>query len=89
MENACNLGRQLGSVLGEGAPESLPDTWEERRRVAAHMLGLSARVYRGEVRRGMATRQLGGGYRESPVTAQTRTGTTGRLRAGAGRRTRR
>ncbi|WP_371680595.1 FAD-dependent oxidoreductase [Streptomyces sp. NBC_01276] len=74
VQDAYNLGWKLGAVLGGRAPESLLDTYEEERRpVAAEMLGLSTRIHRGEARRGAATRQLGLGYRESSLAVETRT----------------
>ncbi|MFE6196652.1 FAD-dependent oxidoreductase [Streptomyces sp. NPDC057838] len=82
VQDAYNLGWKLGAVLRDGAAEDLLDSYEEERRpVAAEMLGLSTRVHRGETRRGDATRQLGLGYRESSLTAETRTA-PGPLRAG-------
>ncbi|MFG2128064.1 FAD-dependent oxidoreductase [Streptomyces sp. NPDC048751] len=82
VQDAYNLGWKLGAVLRDGADPALLDSYEEERRaVAAQMLGLSTRVHRGEVRRGEATRQLGLGYRESSLTTETRT-TPGPLRAG-------
>ncbi|WP_141206649.1 FAD-dependent oxidoreductase [Streptomyces griseorubiginosus] len=82
VQDAYNLGWKLGAVLRSGAPADLLDTYEEERRpVAAHMLGVSTGVHRGEVRRGDATRQLNLGYRESSLTQETRTEVTG-LRAG-------
>ncbi|MFF4035343.1 FAD-dependent oxidoreductase [Streptomyces sviceus] len=82
VQDAYNLGWKLGAVLRAGAPAALLDTYEEERRpIAAQMLGLSTGVHRGEVRRGDATRQLGLGYRESSLTAETRTAPSG-LRAG-------
>ncbi|MFF9275280.1 FAD-dependent oxidoreductase [Streptomyces griseosporeus] len=83
VQDAYNLGWKLGAVLAEGAPEALLDTYEEERRpVAAGVLGLSTRVHRGEVRRGTATTgQLGLGYRESSLAAETRH-TPGPVRAG-------
>ncbi|MEU5777345.1 FAD-dependent monooxygenase [Streptomyces venezuelae] len=75
VQDAYNLGWKLGAVLRHGAPESLVDTYEEERLPnAAQMLGLSTRIHRGEVRRGAATRQLGIGYRESSLAAETREG---------------
>ncbi|MFG2873701.1 FAD-dependent oxidoreductase [Streptomyces sp. NPDC048337] len=75
VQDAYNLGWKLGAVLGGLAPESLLDTYEEERRpIAAEMLGLSTRVHRGEVRRGEATQQLGLGYRGSSLAVETRTG---------------
>ncbi|MEV0240448.1 FAD-dependent oxidoreductase [Streptomyces sp. NPDC050674] len=82
VQDAYNLGWKLGAVLREGADASLLDSYEEERRpVAADVLGLSTRVHRGETRRGEATRQLGLGYRESSLTLETRPG-PGPLRAG-------
>ncbi|MGX1367889.1 2-polyprenyl-6-methoxyphenol hydroxylase-like FAD-dependent oxidoreductase [Streptomyces canus] len=82
VQDAYNLGWKLGALLRGGAPAALLDTYEEERRpVAAQMLGLSTGVHRGEVRRGEATRQLGLGYRESSLTEETRTAPSG-LRAG-------
>ncbi|MBT1096370.1 FAD-dependent oxidoreductase [Streptomyces sp. Tu102] len=73
VQDAYNLGWKLGAVLRDGVDEALLETYEEERRpVAADMLGLSTSVHRGEVRRGKATRQLGLGYRESSLTAETR-----------------
>lgn len=73
VQDAYNLGWKLGAVLRRGAPEALLDTYEEERRpIAAQMLGLSTAVHRGEARRGEATRQLGLGYRESTLTEETR-----------------
>ncbi|MGW7663987.1 FAD-dependent oxidoreductase [Streptomyces sp. NPDC054756] len=73
VQDAYNLGWKLGAVLRGGAGEALLATYEEERRpVAAHMLGVSTGVHRGEVRRGQATRQLGLGYRESSLTRETR-----------------
>ncbi|MEY9993774.1 2-polyprenyl-6-methoxyphenol hydroxylase-like FAD-dependent oxidoreductase [Streptomyces sp. V4I8] len=82
VQDAYNLGWKLGAVLRDGADAALLDTYEEERRaVAADMLGLSTSVHRGEVRRGEATRQLALGYRESTLTRESRA-TPGPLRAG-------
>jgi hypothetical protein len=82
VQDAYNLGWKLGAVLRGGAPTALLDTYEEERRpVAAQMLGLSTSIHRGEARRGAATRQLGLGYRTSSLTAETRPA-PGPLRAG-------
>ncbi|MFE3600157.1 FAD-dependent monooxygenase [Streptomyces sp. NPDC059096] len=79
VQDAYNLGWKLGQVVRGGAPEALLDTYEqERRPVAADMLGLSTRIHRGEARRGAATRQLGLGYRGGPLS----TGAAGALTAG-------
>jgi 2-polyprenyl-6-methoxyphenol hydroxylase-like FAD-dependent oxidoreductase len=75
VQDAYNLGWKLGQVLRHGAPEALLDTYEtERLPVAAHMLGLSTRIHRGEARRGDETRQLGLGYPDSPLSVETRPG---------------
>ncbi|WDO06580.1 FAD-dependent monooxygenase [Streptomyces murinus] len=81
VQDAYNLGWKLAAVL-EGAPESLLETYEEERRAnAAAMLELSTGVHRGEVQRGRATVQLGVGYRDSSLSAETRTD-PGPVRAG-------
>ncbi|MGW1889545.1 FAD-dependent monooxygenase [Streptomyces sp. NPDC002004] len=73
VQDAYNLGWKLGAVLRHGAPEALLDSYEEERRpIAAQMLGLSTRIHRGEARRGAATRQLGLGYRDSSLSVDTR-----------------
>ncbi|AQS67908.1 FAD-dependent oxidoreductase [Streptomyces pactum] len=84
VQDAYNLGWKLGAVLSGGAPAALLDSYEEERRpIAAGVLGLSTGVHRGEVRRGGATRQLGLGYRDSSLTAETRAAVPdGALRAG-------
>nr|WP_308439649.1 FAD-dependent monooxygenase [Streptomyces spinoverrucosus] len=83
VQDAYNLGWKLGAVLRGHAPATLLDTYEEERRpIAAHMLGLSTGVHRGEVRRGAATRQLGLGHRGSSLTKETRTRIGAGLRAG-------
>ncbi|RPF35809.1 FAD-dependent oxidoreductase [Streptomyces sp. TLI_185] len=82
VQDAYNLGWKLGAVLSGGAPAALLDTYEEERRpIASQMLGISTGVHRGEVKRGAATVQLGLGYRESSLTAETRTD-AGTIRAG-------
>ncbi|MFF7190749.1 FAD-dependent oxidoreductase [Streptomyces sp. NPDC008222] len=82
VQDAYNLGWKLGAVLRGGAPASLLDSYEEERRpIAADMLGLSTSVHRGKTRRGEATRQLGLGYRTSSLTEETRE-TPGSVRAG-------
>jgi 2-polyprenyl-6-methoxyphenol hydroxylase-like FAD-dependent oxidoreductase len=82
VQDAYNLGWKLGAVLRGGAPASLLDTYEEERRpIAAQMLGLSTSVHRGETKRGDATRQLGLGYRDSSLTEETRA-EGGEVRAG-------
>ncbi|MFD5750092.1 FAD-dependent monooxygenase [Streptomyces sp. NPDC127033] len=79
IQDAYNLGWKLGQVVRGGAPRALLDTYEEERRpVAAGVLGLSTRIHRGEAERGAATRQLGLGYRGGPLA----TGAAGALTAG-------
>ncbi|CAM5260913.1 hypothetical protein GCM10010329_04650 [Streptomyces spiroverticillatus] len=79
VQDAYNLGWKLGQVLRYGADPALLDTYEqERRPVAADMLGLSTQVHRGERQRGAATQQLGLGYRGGPLSA----GAAGALEAG-------
>ncbi|GAA1316532.1 FAD-dependent oxidoreductase [Streptomyces sanglieri] len=79
VQDAYNLGWKLGQVLRHGAPVSLLDSYEqERRPVAAAMLGLSTRIHRGEQERGAATQQLGLGYREGPLSV----GRAGALHSG-------
>ncbi|WLQ35854.1 FAD-dependent monooxygenase [Streptomyces castrisilvae] len=79
VQDAYNLGWKLGQVLRHGAPAALLDSYEqERRPVAAEMLGLSTRIHRGEQERGRATQQLGLGYREGPLSV----GRAGALEAG-------
>ncbi|MEU0073329.1 FAD-dependent oxidoreductase [Streptomyces sp. NPDC006332] len=82
VQDAYNLGWKLGAVVRGEAPPALLDTYEEERRpIAAEVLGLSTSVHRGEATRGEATRQLGLGYRESTLTAETRATVDG-IRAG-------
>ncbi|MET7642801.1 FAD-dependent monooxygenase [Streptomyces sp. NPDC005426] len=79
VQDAYNLGWKLGQVLRHGAPAALLDSYEEERRpIAAEMLGLSTRIHRGEQERGAAAQQLGIGYREGPLSA----GRAGVLEAG-------
>jgi 2-polyprenyl-6-methoxyphenol hydroxylase-like FAD-dependent oxidoreductase len=73
VQDAYNLGWKLAAVLA-GAPETLLDTYEEERRpVAADMLGLTTRLLvdaqkgRG-MRRGGDTHQLDIGYPESSLS---------------------
>ncbi|MFF9222116.1 FAD-dependent oxidoreductase [Streptomyces viridosporus] len=83
VQDAYNLGWKLGAVLTGGAPDTLLDSYEEERRpVAARMLGVSTGVHRGEIRRGKETQQLTLGYPESSLTAETRSAPAGALRAG-------
>ncbi|MGW3120405.1 FAD-dependent oxidoreductase [Streptomyces sp. NPDC001107] len=82
VQDAYNLGWKLGAVLQDRADTALLDTYEEERRpIAAQMLGISTGIHRGEVRRGAATVQLGLGYRESSLAEDTRA-EAGAVRAG-------
>lgn len=82
VQDAYNLGWKLGAVLTGRAPKDLLDTYEEERRpVAAHVLGLSTAIHRDETRRGAGTRQLGLHYRRSSLSEETRRA-PGPLRAG-------
>ncbi|MFJ1898287.1 FAD-dependent monooxygenase [Streptomyces sp. NPDC088115] len=79
VQDAYNLGWKLGQVLDHGASAALLDTYEqERRPVAAEMLGLSTRIHRGRQERGAAAQQLGIGYRGGPLSS----GRAGVLEAG-------
>ncbi|MFJ2330600.1 FAD-dependent oxidoreductase [Pseudomonas helleri] len=84
VQDAYNLGWKLAAVL-KGAPLSLLDTYEEERKpVAAHMLGLSSKLLdaakQGSMQRGREVQQLDLGYAQSSLALATgaRTG----LRAG-------
>ncbi|MFT8645497.1 MAG: FAD-dependent monooxygenase, partial [Gluconacetobacter sp.] len=66
VQDAYNLGWKLAAVLG-GAPAALLETYEEERRpVAAGMLGLAAglleKARQGDMRRGREVHQLDLGY---------------------------
>ncbi|MCX5092434.1 FAD-dependent oxidoreductase [Streptomyces sp. NBC_00365] len=76
VQDAYNLGWKLGAVLRGGAPEALLDSYEEERRpVAARMLGLSTAIHRGEARRSVQTTgQLGLGYQDSSLSTDLREG---------------
>jgi 2-polyprenyl-6-methoxyphenol hydroxylase-like FAD-dependent oxidoreductase len=84
IQDAYNLGWKLGQVLA-GAPEALLDTYEEERLpIAAHVLGLSTRLYRQSLkpqRRGADTQQLGISYRGSSLSREEQRH-LGKLRAG-------
>jgi 2-polyprenyl-6-methoxyphenol hydroxylase-like FAD-dependent oxidoreductase len=69
VQDAYNLGWKLAAVIN-GKPDTLLDSYEqERRPVAAAMLGLSTKLLdalqRGDTRRGRDVQQLDIGYRES------------------------
>ena len=73
VQDAYNLGWKLAAVLA-GAPDTLLDTYEEERRpVAADVLGLSTRLLenqgeRGGLRRGRDTHQLDINYAASALS---------------------
>ncbi|MEY2934652.1 MAG: hypothetical protein RL033_5401 [Pseudomonadota bacterium] len=75
VQDAYNLGWKLAAVLTGGAPDSLLDSYEEERRpIAAAMLGLATKLLdsarRGDLRRGREVHQLDLGYPESPLALQ-------------------
>src|SRR5690606_6951731 len=85
VQDAYNLGWKLAAVAN-GGPEALLDTYEEERRpVAADVLGLSTQLLeqakRGEMRRGREVDQLGVGYAGSTLALE-HPERTGGLRAG-------
>lgn len=72
IQDAYNLGWKLGAVLAGGASDTLLDSYEEERRpIAAAMLGLATKLLdsakRGGMRRGREVQQLDLGYRESSL----------------------
>jgi 2-polyprenyl-6-methoxyphenol hydroxylase-like FAD-dependent oxidoreductase len=72
LQDAYNLGWKLAAVLG-GAPDALLDTYEEERRpIAAGMLGLAAglldKARQGDMKRGREVHQLDLGYRFSSLS---------------------
>ncbi|MBD8666630.1 FAD-dependent oxidoreductase [Pseudomonas lurida] len=74
VQDAYNLGWKLAAVV-QGAPDGLLDTYEEERRpVAASVLGLSTKLLsemkHGELRRGREVHQLDIGYPESSLALQ-------------------
>ena len=74
VQDAYNLGWKLASVLA-GAPEALLDSYEEERRpIAAEMLGLATRLLdaakRGDMHRGREVHQLDLGYPGSSLTLE-------------------
>jgi hypothetical protein len=76
VQDSYNLGWKLAAVLG-GAPEKLLASYEEERRpIAAGMLGLATRLLdeskQGTMRRGRETRQLDLGYPGTSLALQTR-----------------
>jgi 2-polyprenyl-6-methoxyphenol hydroxylase-like FAD-dependent oxidoreductase len=74
VQDAYNLGWKLAAVVS-GAPEALLDSYEdERRPIAAGMLGLANKLFdaakRGEMRRGREVHQLDIGYPESSLALE-------------------
>jgi 2-polyprenyl-6-methoxyphenol hydroxylase-like FAD-dependent oxidoreductase len=73
VQDAYNLGWKIAAVI-QGAPEKLLATYEEERRpIAAEMLGLSTKLLqaakqRGSMRRGRETHQLDLGYPDSSLS---------------------
>lgn len=85
VQDAYNLGWKLAAVV-QGAPESLLDSYEEERRpIAAGMLGLATQLLdatrQGEMRRGREVRQLDLGYAGSSLALEA-SSRVGGLRAG-------
>jgi 2-polyprenyl-6-methoxyphenol hydroxylase-like FAD-dependent oxidoreductase len=86
VQDAWNLGWKLAAVL-RGAADALLDTYEEERReIAAEMLGMSTRLLdaareRGDLRRGREQQQLDLGYPASSLSLDERGGDAP-LRAG-------
>ncbi|MCF1464966.1 FAD-binding protein [Agrobacterium vitis] len=74
VQDAYNIGWKLAAVA-TGAPAALLDSYEEERRpVAAAMLGLATKlldaIKRGEMRRGREVHQLDIGYPESSLALE-------------------
>jgi 2-polyprenyl-6-methoxyphenol hydroxylase-like FAD-dependent oxidoreductase len=74
VQDAYNLGWKLGAVVA-GGPDALLESYEEERRpIAASMLGLTTKLFaaakRGEMRRGREVHQLDLGYPDSSLTLQ-------------------
>jgi hypothetical protein len=86
VQDSYNLGWKLAAVLS-GTPEGLLASYEdERRPIAAAMLGLSTKLLDelkrpGGMRRGRDTQQLDLGYLESPLSLERPLRTSG-VRAG-------
>ncbi len=87
VQDAYNLGWKLAAVIN-GAPEKLLATYEEERRpIAAEMLGLSTKLLeaaraRGDMRRGRETQQLDLGYPESSLSLNSPARSPDRVMAG-------
>ena len=81
VQDAYNLGWKLAATLA-GAPAELLDTYEEERRpIAADVLGLSTKLLdaakRGEIRRGRDVHQLDLGYPGSSLSLENAARTGG------------
>ena len=75
IQDAYNLGWKLAAVI-HGAPEALLDSYEEERRpIAAEMLGLATKLLialkAGEIKRGREVQQLDLGYPDSSLALAT------------------
>jgi 2-polyprenyl-6-methoxyphenol hydroxylase-like FAD-dependent oxidoreductase len=85
VQDAYNLGWKLAAAIN-GAPDSLLDTYEEERRpVAAGMLGLATKLLdaakKGDMRRGREVHQLDIGYPATSLALEQPARTAG-VRAG-------
>lgn len=83
VQDAYNLGWKLAAVIA-GAPQALLDSYEqERRPIAASMLGLASGLLeahkRGGMRRGREVRQLDLAYPESALSLECPARTSGLL----------
>ncbi len=83
IQDSYNLGWKLAAVFA-GAPDALLDSYEEERRpIAADMLGLSTRLLdaakRGDIRRGRDVQQLDLGYPGASLALERPTRNTGLL----------
>ena len=81
VQDSYNLGWKLAAVLA-GAPDALLDTYEEERRpIAAEMLGLSTKLLeaskRVDMRRGREVHQLDLGYFDSSLSLKGASRETG------------
>ena len=75
VQDAYNLAWKLAAVLNDAAPDTLLDSYEEERRpIAASLLGLSTKLLeamkRGDLRRGRETKQLDLAYPESSLALE-------------------
>jgi hypothetical protein len=75
VQDACDLGWKPAAVTRGGGPETLLDSYEEERRpIAANMLGLATKLLdaarRGDMRRGREVHQLDIGYPDSPLALE-------------------